>query len=40
MKKIANKQKKNTFNEITFGEKKKQHHIKKSDNVLLYQIMR
>ena len=30
-----NKQKKNTLNEITFNEKKKKHHIKKSDNVLL-----
>ena len=35
MKEIANNQKKNTFNEITFDEKKKKHHIKKSDNVLL-----
>ena len=35
MKKIASKQKKNTFNEIIFNERKKQYHIKKSDNVLL-----
>ena len=35
MKEIANKQKKNTFNEIIFNEKKKKHHIKKSDDVLL-----
>ena len=35
MKKIVDKQKKNTFNEITFGEKKKKHHIKKKNDVLL-----
>ena len=35
MKEIANKLKKNTFNEITFDERKKKHHIKKSDDVLL-----
>ena len=35
MKKIANKQKKNTLNKIIFDKKKKKHHIKKSDNVLL-----